>query len=134
MTNSLEAQRVVLQGSRCTVCGTVAFPASTLCSRCVTPTAEPVDLSTSGIVWAHTVQRFPPKSPPYVPPVGGFTPFAVGWVELSEGIRIEAILDSENVDDLHGALVHLTAVVPVPRFEVVEAGPSSAPSTVGDTA
>jgi len=134
MTNGLEAQRVVLRGSRCTVCSTVAFPASTLCSRCVTPTAEPVDLSTSGTVWAHTVQRFPPKSPPYVPPAGGFTPFAVGWVELSEGIRIEAILDAENVDDLHGALVHLTAVVPVPRFEAVAARDPSVPSTRGDSA
>jgi uncharacterized protein len=46
-----------------------------------------------GTVWTWTVQRFPPKSPPYVPPESGFEPFAVGYVELADGARVEAVLD-----------------------------------------
>lgn len=106
----------VLEGSRCTVCGTVGYPASANCARCATPTTEPLVLSTEGVVWAHTVQRFAPKSPPYVVPAEGFTPYAVGYVELPEGIKVEAILDCADFADLDRAPVRLVAVTPVPRF------------------
>lgn len=94
----------VLRGSRCTVCGTVGFPASARCARCATATAEPLPLSRTGVVWAYTVQRFPPKSPPYVPPAAGFAPYAVGWVELPDGVKVEGILDvPPEVDGPGGA-------------------------------
>ena len=51
---------------------------------------------TDGVLWTWTVQRFPPKSPPYVPPADEFTPFAVGYVELADGSRVEAVLDVES--------------------------------------
>ena len=108
----------VLRGSKCSVCGTVGFPASTMCSKCVTPTADPLDLSTEGVVWAYTIQRFPPKSPPYVPPAEGFSPYAVGYVELPEGIKIEALLDCDDFTELHRAPVSLIESSPVPRFAV----------------
>jgi uncharacterized OB-fold protein len=74
-------------------------------------------LSTRGTVWAYTVQRFAPKSPPYVPPPNGFAPFAVGYVELPEGIKIEAVLECHDFDELDdGAPVTLIATAPVPRF------------------
>jgi uncharacterized OB-fold protein len=52
-------------------------------------------LSASGVLWSWTVQRHPPKSPPYEPPPAGFAPFAVGYVELPEGVRVAAVLDVE---------------------------------------
>ncbi|WP_371828582.1 MULTISPECIES: Zn-ribbon domain-containing OB-fold protein [Nocardiaceae] len=107
-----------LEGSKCTECGTVAFPASSMCSKCATPTAVPVTLSRTGTVWAYTVQRFAPKSPPYVPPPEGFRPFAVGYVELPDGIKVEAILDCEDFDELDEAPVELVSTSPVPRFAV----------------
>lgn len=106
----------VLEGSRCRVCGTVGYPASTVCARCARPTADPLLLSGEGVVWAHTVQRFPPKSPPYVVPAEGFTPYAVGYVELPEGIKVEAILDCDDFTTLDRAPVRLVAITPVPRF------------------
>ncbi|WP_433203085.1 Zn-ribbon domain-containing OB-fold protein [Nocardia sp. CA-107356] len=109
----------VLQGSRCTDCNTVAYPATTICARCVQPTAIALELSTRGVVWAYTVQRFPPKSPPYIPPAEGFSPFAVGYVELPEGIRIQAILECDDFTELYRAPVHLVGTAPVPRFAVV---------------
>jgi uncharacterized OB-fold protein len=78
-----------------------------------------VELGRTGTVWAHTVQRFAPKSPPYVPPVEGFAPFAVGYVDLPDGVKVEAVLEATTVDDpaeLVDAWVILVATEPVPRF------------------
>lgn len=112
----MTAARPALVGSRCSDCGNVAFPASTGCQRCGSRTLVSVALSTTGRVWGHTVQRFEPKSPPYIPPAEGFQPFAVGYVELAEGLKVEAILDCESFDELAGAEVRLVACEPVPRF------------------
>jgi uncharacterized protein len=106
-----------LEGSRCDDCGTVSFPASGSCSRCGLGGTSTVRLSTEGTVWAYTVQRFPPKSPPYVLPADGFCPFAVGYVELPEGIKVEAVLDCRDFSELDAATpVSLVAAEPVPRF------------------
>ncbi len=108
---------VVLEGSRCDHCGTVAFPVSCSCSRCGRGDTSTFPLSSQGRVWAYTVQRFPPKSPPYAPPAEGFHPFAVGYVELPEGIKVEAVLDCRDFTELDAAApVSLVATDPVPRF------------------
>ena len=76
-----------------------------------------VELSGRGTVWGFTVQRFAPKAPPYVVPEGGFVPFAVGYVELPEGVRVEAVLDCTDFAELEDkADVTLVATEPVPRF------------------
>jgi uncharacterized OB-fold protein len=81
-----------------------------------------LELSNHGTVWGFTVQRFAPKSPPYVVPEGGFVPFAVGYVELPEGVKVEAVLDCTDFAELDDhAAVTLVAVEPVPRFATVEA-------------
>ena len=77
-------------------------------------------LSSHGTVWGFTVQRFAPKSPPYVVPAGGFVPFAVGYVELPEGVKVEAVLDCTEFSELVGAEVTLVATEPVPRFATDE--------------
>ena len=105
-----------LTGSRCLSCGTVAFPPARGCQRCGHST-EQLELSRRGTVWGFTVQRFAPKSPPYVVPEGGFVPFAVGYVELPEGVKVEAVLDCADFSELDGdAEVMLVAAEPVPRF------------------
>lgn len=106
----------VLIGSRCDGCANVAYPAATRCLRCGGDDTQRLELARTGTVWAHTVQRFAPKSPPYVPPAGGFVPFAVGYVELADGVRVEAVLDCTDVGELTGAEVTLVATAPVPRF------------------
>lgn len=105
-----------LRGSRCRPCGNVAFPAAVGCQRCGSADSESLDLSRQGTVWAHTVQRFAPKSPPYVPPPDGFAPYAVGYVELPDGIRVEAVLECVDFSELSHAAVTLVATDPVPRF------------------
>lgn len=116
---------VTLQGSRCSDCGTVAFPATRACRKCTGRDMRDIELSRKGIVWAHTVQRFRPKSPPYVEPENGFEPFAVGYVELRDGIKVEAILDASDGEELHGAEVELVSTDPVPRFATASAARKS---------
>lgn len=105
-----------LQGSRCGHCSNVAFPASVSCQRCGGSEMTQIELSTTGTVWTATIQRFPPKSPPYIPPAEGFVPFAVGYVELLEGVKVEALLDGTSAAELIGSEVHLVESQPVPRF------------------
>lgn len=116
-----EGQGPALDASRCTGCGNVAFPPARGCQRCGAEAMTPFVLGRRGTVWAYTVQRFPPKSPPYVPPAEGFRPFAVGYVELPEGVTIEAVLDCDDVAQLEGqAVVTLVASHPVPHFAPVD--------------
>jgi uncharacterized protein len=105
-----------LTGSRCQHCGTVAFPPARGCQSCGRLSQTPLQLGSRGTVWGFTVQRFAPKSPPYVAPPGGFVPFAVGYVELPEGVKVEAVLECTDFAELEGAVVTMVAAEPVPRF------------------
>jgi uncharacterized protein len=111
-----------LTGSRCQHCGTVAFPPARGCQSCGRHSQAPLQLGSHGTVWGFTVQRFAPKSPPYVVPGGGFVPFAVGYVELPEGVKVEAVLDCTDFAELDcSAEVTLVATDPVPRFATEQA-------------
>lgn len=122
-----------LTGSRCQHCRTVAFPAARGCQSCGRSSQESLELGSRGTVWGFTVQRFAPKSPPYVVPEGGFVPFAVGYVELPEGVKVEAVLDCTDFAELDGdAAVTLVTAEPVPRFATDQAlarsgGPAGGP-------
>ena len=106
-----------LTGNHCQHCGTVAFPPARGCQSCGRSSQETIALGGHGTVWGFTVQRFAPKSPPYVAPAGGFVPFAVGYVELHEGVKVEAVLDCTDFAELdNGAEVTLVAAEPVPQF------------------
>jgi len=108
-----------LRGSRCDACAVTLYPAGDACPRCGRETA-PVTLSTAGELWTWTVQRFPPKSPPYVAPPEGFTPFAVGYVELPEGVRVAAVLDTDLASIRIGMPVLVEAGAGVPRARSAE--------------
>jgi uncharacterized OB-fold protein len=76
-----------------------------------------------GTLWTWTVQRYAPKSPPYVPPPGGFRPFAVGYVELPERVRVAAVLDAADLDAIRIDMpVRIEATAGVPRATPIEEG------------
>lgn len=52
---------------------------------------ETIELPRHGKLWSWTIQRFRPKSPPYVGPLN-FEPYAVGYVELGDAIIVEGRL------------------------------------------
>ncbi|MGW2521897.1 Zn-ribbon domain-containing OB-fold protein [Streptomyces sp. NPDC001617] len=103
-----------LRGSRCADCAVATYPADSVCPRCGGP-AEAIALSGTGTLWTWTVQRYAPKSPPYVPPAAGFTPFTVGYVELPEGVRVLAVLDIRPEEAETGMTLTITAGDGVPR-------------------
>jgi uncharacterized OB-fold protein len=72
-------------------------------------------LSTHGRLWSFTVQRFPPKAPPYRPGPGGrFEPYVVGYVEFPEGIIVEGRIDARvDVDGLRIGQSMATTVIPI---------------------
>lgn len=84
-----------LLASRCAACGEVAFPKQGSCPACTGAEVEEIQLSTLGTLWTWTIQRFPPPIP-YVPPPAGFRPYGVGYVELPEGVRVEARLTESD--------------------------------------
>jgi uncharacterized OB-fold protein len=87
-----------LIGSRCRSCGELFFPRKdiALCGHCQSGELEEVKLSTKGKIYNYTIvtQR---------PPVyyRGEVPYALGFVELPEGIRIETLFTGCDPDSLH---------------------------------
>lgn len=52
---------------------------------------DPVELAGEGRLWSYTVQRFRPKTPPYIgaDDDSTFTPFALGYVEFPGQVIVE---------------------------------------------
>jgi len=86
-----------LIASKCGSCGEFCFPRQTSCPACTADGCQETLLSPRGVLWTWTIQRFPPTAPPYIGCVDRetYVPFGVGYVELPDGIRIEARL-TEN--------------------------------------
>lgn len=70
-----------MNGSSCSSCGYVAFPATVVCPRCLSDVG-PYAMSTGGTLYAFTEVHVGPSArrPPYV----------LGYVDLDDGIRILA--------------------------------------------
>lgn len=71
------------------------------CERCSGADMERVALGRRGILWAWTVQSFPPKAPPYLGDVSRetFQPYGVGYVALPE-LKVEARLTEARPEKL----------------------------------
>lgn len=77
-----------LLGSRCATCGTPYFPRSVGCHNpnCDLSKMEDAEFGPSGKIWSLSIQNYPP--PPPVVCVDPFEPFAVGMIDLDEGLRV----------------------------------------------
>ena len=82
-----------LLGSRCRECGTTYFPPRQICPRCMKEgILEPLPLSRQGALYTYTVIR---QAPPRYP-----APYAVGYVDLPEGVRVFAQLEGWQAREL----------------------------------
>lgn len=108
-----------LIGSRCTACGELAFPRQASCPACAGDRTEEVLLGRRGVLWAWTIQRFPPPAPPFAGDRSAFVPFGVGYVELPEGIRVEARL-TEN--DPRALAIGMPMELAIEPFDVAPDG------------
>jgi hypothetical protein len=119
--------RPALLGSRCSSCGTYAFPREHVFCRnpqCRSRDFEEVELSRTGRIWSYTDARYQPPAP-FVATTDPYQPFALAAVELAEekmvvmgqvssdvdvpdlriGTEVEVTVDTLYEDDDHEYLV-----------------------------
>jgi len=102
-TTDEDGEGPALLGSRCTDCGTYAFPAEASSCRnpdCASTSFEAVELSRRGRIWSYTDARYQPP-PPYVA-ADPYEPFCIAAVELDAEklVVMGQIVDGVSVDDL----------------------------------
>lgn len=70
----------ILVGCRCRQCGQIIYPCREVCLNCMSRDMEKLNLSRQGKLYSFTIVHMPSEhfKPPY----------AIGWIELPEGIRI----------------------------------------------
>jgi len=80
---------------------------------------EPVTLDNTGRLWSFTIQRFRPKSPPYVgaDDEATFMPFAVGYVELANQVIVESRIEVDNFARLKIGMAMRLELVPFRRAD-----------------
>ena len=92
---------VHLHGSKCSRCGTVAFPPHGLCPACGAENGqERVELSPVGTLYTFSEVHIAPK--------GFATPYAVGYVDLPEGVRLFGQIEARAADLKLGQQVAVT--------------------------
>jgi uncharacterized protein len=100
-----------LIGGRDVVSGRIVFPCPP------GDRFEAYPLKRQGTVWSFTIQRFRPKSPPYVGPEA-FQPYPVAYVELPGEVIVESRLTNIALDGVTiGMPVELTQIVLDPGAE-----------------
>jgi uncharacterized OB-fold protein len=75
----------VLLANKCTACGKVHFPKAQLCLTCLHKQLEDMALNRRGKLFSYTVVHMP--SSHFQPP------YAVGYVDLPEGVRVFSQLE-----------------------------------------
>ena len=97
-----------LLGSRCGACGATRFPVAPLCAACQSEDQRTIALATEGELYVFTVIHAAP------PGYAGETPYAVGIVELADGLRVTSTISADDLDAL--------AIGDRVRFELLEVG------------
>jgi uncharacterized OB-fold protein len=69
-----------LVGCCCQSCGQIFFPLRTFCLNCLGSDIQPINLSRRGKLYTFTTI--------YLPSEHFQPPYAVGWIELPEGLRV----------------------------------------------
>ena len=90
---------VALVGSRCTGCGSHYFPTALSCRNpvCEVKVLQPATLGRRGTLYSWTVQEY---RPPALFRMDDWAPYALGLVELPEGLRVLGMLTGCAPTDL----------------------------------
>lgn len=87
--------RPTLLAGRCTHCNETFFPRLEVCPRCL-EALETVALSDTGTLYSYSIV--------YVAPAGFSTPYAIGYVDLQEGVRVFSQLEVQDFAELQPGL------------------------------
>jgi uncharacterized OB-fold protein len=86
-------QRYRLEANKCSNCGKINFPPRLICNVCQSKDMEKTKLAETGKVLTYTIIRVPPHQ--FVDQA----PYAVGIVELDDGVKISGqIVDCDFKD------------------------------------
>jgi uncharacterized OB-fold protein len=89
----LDAQGVLrLRGVECTDCGMKVFPVTDVCPGCLSSNVRALPLGSEGRLYSYTMV--------HVAPPGWRTPYVVGYVDLSEGVRLFGKVKTDRPDAL----------------------------------
>jgi uncharacterized protein len=88
-----------LCAARCGGCNAVYFPRPTHCRNpaCTAPALEGALLEGRGQLYSFTIQRY---RPPALFRMDDWEPYALGLVELPEGIRVMGMLSGFDLDNI----------------------------------
>ena len=75
-------KRYRLEAGKCTKCNFIAFPTRLICPECGSQDFEKINLSGKGKLITYTITRVAPEG------FGDQVPYAVGIVEMEEGVRL----------------------------------------------
>jgi len=75
-------QRYRLEAGKCKNCSFIMFPPRLVCPRCQSRVFNAVVLADAGKIVTYTIIRVPPH------PFSDQAPYAVGIVELDDGVRV----------------------------------------------
>jgi uncharacterized OB-fold protein len=81
-------EKPYLIGTRCKRCAQTSFPSRAVCANCFSEEMENIPLSTKGKLYSYTIIGYPPP--------GLTAPYAIGYVDLPEGVRVFSILTGWN--------------------------------------
>jgi len=87
-------ERYRLEAGKCTKCGHINFPQRLVCPECGTREFEMIRLAGKGKLETYTVIHTAPDG------FADLAPYAVGIVELQEGVKILAQITDCNPNDL----------------------------------
>ena len=74
-------EQAFLLGNKCKSCGKIYFPKAALCPECLKENGlEEIKLSPRGKLYTYTIVR--------VPSPGFKAPYAFGYIDLPEGVRV----------------------------------------------
>jgi len=83
-----------LMGGKCRKCGKIHFPPRPLCDGCFSKDFEWVEISTKGKLMTYTVIHVAPMQ------FQSIAPYAVGIVELDNGLKIPGIIREASLEQL----------------------------------
>ena len=89
-----------LLGSKCAACGTPYFPKTSVCHNpdCRSTSVQDAAFGPRGTLWSYSVQYYPPPPPArYDEP---YTPYALGLVDLAEGLRVLARISTDDPEEV----------------------------------
>lgn len=87
-------QRYRLEAGKCKKCGEVRFPPRLVCPNCKSQEFQTIRLNDEGKLLTFTIIRVASDK------FFGTTPFAVGIVELNDGVKVTTQIADVNFDDL----------------------------------